>query len=141
MPNRIAFLNNASLRPVLVAAVFTLCYADPSAAQEGVVSGVVREGGSGAPVAGAQLQVVDRRLRATTDAEGRFVLERVPPGSHTLRVARIGFRVSVLEFVVDAGEQLALSIDLSPLAVRLADIVVAPGHLVSWMVQWLHTRR
>ena len=128
MPERIAFLNNAWLRPTRIAVAVALCYAGPSAAQVAGVSGVVRESGSGTPVVGAQVQVADRRLRATTDAEGRFVLEGVPSGNHTLRVARIGFRVTVLEFRFDPSEQLELSVQLAPLVLRLADIVVAPGH-------------
>ena len=50
-------------------------YARPSAAQVAGVSGIVRESGSGTPVGGAQIRVVDRRLRATTNAEGQAYLD------------------------------------------------------------------
>ncbi len=64
------------------------------------VTGVVRGNGNGDNVANAQVQIVDRRLRTLSGDDGRFVFESVPPGTHTLRVARIGYAPTELELAV-----------------------------------------
>lgn len=67
--------------------------ADSAGAQ--VVRGVVVEGGSGAPVEGAMvvLMELEGRIanRVLTDATGAFVADADRPGPHLVRVDRIGY--------------------------------------------------
>jgi hypothetical protein len=91
------------------------------------VVGEVSASTDGRPIAGALVQVLERRLRAVTDVDGNFSFEAVPLGTYALRVARIGFEPKELELVVAQTSELRIDITLAPLAVRLADIVVAPG--------------
>ena len=44
-----------------------------------------------APVAGAQVTLVEISRSARTTADGRFVFEGVPAGRHTLTVSLIGY--------------------------------------------------
>jgi len=50
--------------------------------------------GAGNGVEGAIVDVLDAGLRAVTDAEGRYLLSRVPAGNCTLRVVAVGFQVA-----------------------------------------------
>jgi hypothetical protein len=92
------------------------------------VTGVVRGNGNGDNVANAQVQIVDRRLRTLSGDDGRFVFESVPPGTHTLRVARIGYAPTELELAVNDTTAVELIVDMEPVALRLSEIVVTPGH-------------
>ena len=59
------------------------------------VSGIVVEQGSGTPVSGAMVLLVDsagtRVDQALTDAAGRFVVNALAPGTHWIEVERIGY--------------------------------------------------
>ena len=91
------------------------------------VLGKVSESTAGRPIGGALVQVLGRRLRTVTDVDGNFSFEAVPLGTYTLRVSRIGFEPKELELVAADTSEQRIDITLVPLAVRLADIVVAPG--------------
>ena len=112
--------------PVAMAAL-VLGLPQSATAQDGRVTGVVVDRASGQPIADAVVQVVNRRLRATTDSTGRFVLEQVPVGNHTLRVARIGFQVNTAVLVVSDTSAFELTIPLNRVVFRLRDIIVSPG--------------
>ena len=63
------------------------------------VGGLVLEPG-GAPLAGAQVQLVGADRRAITDGDGRFVLEKVPAGDDDVRVVATGFQPQTRHVVV-----------------------------------------
>lgn len=110
---------------VLVVSVFVI----PSAMNaQARVTGVVRATGNGGSVSNAQVEIVERRLRTLSDEDGRFAFEAVPLGTYTLRVTRIGYAFTELELMVEDSAAIDLSIDMEPVALRLSEIVVTPGH-------------
>ena len=122
---RIAFVNR---RLVLAAALFgVVAFANPGYSQDGLVTGVVLSGSGGQPVANALVQVLDRRIQATTDSAGRFALGEVPIGEHILRVSRIGFQINTTVLVVSDTATVDLTITLDQVVFRLRDIIVTPG--------------
>ena len=56
------------------------------------ISGVVVDGATGQPLAGARVFVSGTDHRTATDANGRFVLTGVPEGSLSLRVTMLGYK-------------------------------------------------
>ncbi len=104
-----------------------LVFLTPSPGEgQGRVTGIVRDE-AGTPVAAAQVQVVERRLRTLTESDGTFAFEAVPPGTYTLRVARIGFQFGEFELVVADSSTQELFVTLTSIRFRLADVVVTPG--------------
>ncbi len=111
------------------AAIFISLAVIPAAVSaQARVTGVVRGNGSGDAVTNAQVEIVDRRLRTLSGNDGRFAFEAVPLGTHTLRVTRIGYALTELELTVDDTITIDLSVDMEPVALRLSEIVVTPGH-------------
>jgi hypothetical protein len=55
------------------------------------IRGVLVDAATNAPVAGAQVSLVEIARAVRTDADGRFAFDAVPPGRHTLTVSLIGY--------------------------------------------------
>lgn len=90
----------------------------------GSVQGRVTQSPSGAPIANAQVQVVNTRLGGATDADGRYSIPAVPPGTHTLRVRLIGFRPADQTVTVTAGAAATADFAITQSAVSLDEVVV-----------------
>lgn len=78
----------------------------------------------GRPLAGVPVVIPTAAARATTDAEGFFLLRGIASGRHQLFVRQIGFRPAVTDIDVEADRTLNLRIDLRRLAVELDPVVV-----------------
>src|SRR5690606_2149260 len=70
--------------------------------QAGEIAGVVRDGAGGF-LRGAEVRVQGMDVVAVTDSEGRFVLRRVPEGTHVLVYSYVGRPPRQETVVVTAG--------------------------------------
>lgn len=94
----------------------------------GEIVGRVVEGATGAPIAGAEVDVVGSELRATTDGGGVFRLASVPPGVVQLRIMALGFASFVQsDVVVGTGKPASVLIELRVAPVQLGGITVGPS--------------
>ncbi len=112
--------------PVLLALAVALA-APPASAQTQTVRGVVLDGDTRVPLVGANVVLADSDplLGTATDADGRFVLPRVPLGRHTLHVRYLGYAPRVLPNVlVRAGQETVLDIELVERVVEGEEVVV-----------------
>ncbi|MCY1032900.1 carboxypeptidase regulatory-like domain-containing protein [Corallococcus sp. BB11-1] len=66
-------------------------------------------------------------LNASTDAQGAFLLEAVPPGTHELTAARQGYTTVRQTVSVSAGESAALSLTLKVARGRLSGVITLEG--------------
>ena len=100
----------------LVAAV--LISAPGLAGQTGTVYGQVTSAQTGLPVARVQVFIFDLELGGLTQQNGRYLLQNVPPGTHTLTVARIGYQTSQLQIAVARNQTVeqnfAISMEQEP---------------------------
>ena len=101
---------------------------NPTSARAAVITGDVTDSTSGGPLAQAQVFLRGTRLQTSTDLSGHFVLRPVPSGRHAVEVRRIGYQPAVRDSIlVGAGETIKLTIAMSPVPFRLADVTVVPG--------------
>ena len=93
------------------------------------IEGKVVERESGEPLVGVIIQVVGTRYGGTTDGDGRFALSGLPTGPCQLRLSLLGYSGETLpERTLLAGENAdAGTIELTPEAIRLSEVVVTPG--------------
>jgi iron complex outermembrane receptor protein len=110
------------LVPIMLAAA--PLKAQPPQDAQGVAGRVVDQE-SGAPLADAQVQVLNGSRASTTNADGRFGIARLSAGRHTLVVVRIGYARTTVPVTVEAGKVTELEIKLAASSVRLNDIVVS----------------
>jgi outer membrane receptor protein involved in Fe transport len=78
----------------------------------GSIRGVVYDDDFDAPLAGAQVLIVETGQTATTTDEGNFVVSQVPPGKYTLVFSKEGYARQVRADVVVSSGQLT-DVDMS----------------------------
>jgi iron complex outermembrane recepter protein len=91
----------------------------------GTVTGTVTNVATGAPLAGASIQVEGTQFGTLTRADGVYRLE-LPAGSHTLRASLIGFAAISHPVQITAGQSVSRNFQLQQTALLL-DPVVAVG--------------
>jgi TonB-dependent receptor len=102
-----------------------LTLAAPSGAQEaGRVAGRATQAETGQSLVGAAISVDATSLSTITDAEGRFVLSRVPEGVQTLRLTFIGRKQQSQPVTVTAGETTVATFRAPVAAVALEGLTV-----------------
>jgi outer membrane cobalamin receptor len=127
--NRIerAAICSAKISPRLFAAILCLVTGSGGLTAQARVSGVVLESGSSYAVPNARVEVLELGLKAMTDSDGKFALDAVPTGVHTLRVSRIGFQPLEREIAVSDSAAVEVDIAMTPVALRLSEVVVVPS--------------
>jgi TonB-linked SusC/RagA family outer membrane protein len=112
--------------PVALAAAFLLVAPSVDAQQ---VTGTVRDGRSGQPMAAVQVFIPGTGVGALSQQNGRYLLLNVPAGSHTITAQRIGYGSSSQRVTVAAGQTAQLDFTLTEEALGLDEIIVTgtPG--------------
>ena len=106
------------------------------AARVGTVSGEITDAQTGASVAAAQVYIASLDLLgALSQQNGRYLLKNVPPGTHTLTVARIGYRTTEVQITVGSGQTLDqnFSVAEGPVQVNRAIRLTNDGRFVEAM--------
>jgi TonB dependent receptor/Carboxypeptidase regulatory-like domain/TonB-dependent Receptor Plug Domain len=115
-----------SLRSVLLLILGFTAVGRLSAQETGRIVGRVVDAEQGAPVAGAQVEVVGAAVRGVSALDGRYTLAGVPAGTVAVQVRMIGFAPkTVTGIVVQAGETVAQDVAMVAEAVQLAEISVS----------------
>lgn len=89
----------------------------------GSINGTVRDS-LGAAINGAEITFRGSTLHIETDDRGEFRLAKVPAGTLTLHIRRIGFRPDTLQVMVMAGETIPVEMTIVRLAVQLQPVLV-----------------
>jgi hypothetical protein len=69
-------------------------------AQDGTVRGVVSDT-TGAPIADADISIVELHQLTRTDGQGRFIFTRLPRGEHEVTVRKLGFNPETVKIIVN----------------------------------------
>ncbi|HET7229162.1 MAG TPA: carboxypeptidase-like regulatory domain-containing protein [Longimicrobium sp.] len=110
------------LRSLTAALLPLIAVSAPAAAQGGVdVSLTIRAEGGGAPVAGAQVEVMGTRRGATAGADGVAHI-RVPPGPALFEVRKLGYRTERFSVQLPATDTLGIDVDLTVAPVQLRGV-------------------
>ena len=114
-------------------AVVLLLLASVVFAANGKVAGVVKDAQNGQPLPGANVQLVGTTLGSTTDAQGRYFILNVPPGTYSVKVTFIGYEaVTISDVVSRLDVTTPLDFQLKPTVVEVGEgvTIVAERPLV-----------
>jgi hypothetical protein len=110
------------------------------------VSGRITDKASGAPVQTAVIRFEDLQRAVVTDSMGRFVIERMPRGTHYAEVSRLGY-VPTMEFVQVIADHDTMFVELVPQPLVLEAVTAVSNRLerrrnrVHSMVRAFDTKR
>src|SRR5512132_3127575 len=112
------------LRLSIAAATLLVSFAATARSQEaGVITGVVRDATTRAPIPSAQVQIVNTPRGTIAGDDGTFRIANVRPGQYQIRALRLGLQSSTQPAQVTAGGTTALEFALAPAAVSLEEVV------------------
>ncbi|MBC6949776.1 carboxypeptidase-like regulatory domain-containing protein, partial [candidate division KSB1 bacterium] len=95
----------------------------------GKISGVVREKDTRNPLPGVNVIVLGTTLGAATDANGRYFILHVPPGTYSVKASSMGYQATTISNV-------KVSVDLtSTVNFDLASTVLETGEAVEIVAQ------
>jgi hypothetical protein len=96
-----------------------------ASAQSGSIRGVVRDSDFGAPLAAAQVMIVETGQRTSTTDQGNFVFGQVAPGRYTLVFTKDGYTRQVrADIVVSPGQLTDLDVALVGEYTEMEEFVV-----------------
>jgi len=90
----------------------------------GTVEGTVIEAESNNPLIGTNIVLVGTRFGATTDAEGKYSIPRVPPGVYEVQVSYVGYRSITRDVTVPANQAVTVDFELEIDVLNLDEVVV-----------------
>ncbi|MDN3724892.1 TonB-dependent receptor, partial [Aequorivita sp. SDUM287046] len=97
-------------------------------AQTGNIKGVVIDKQSELPLEGATIELLNlaEGTGVITDFDGRFILEEVPVGRHSIRISYIGFETNtVSDILVSSGKDIFLKVGLLEAFNQLEEVVLS----------------
>ena len=90
----------------------------------GTIAGSVTDALTGEPVPGARVALADGAAAGVSNAGGLFLLGRLLPGPHRLRITRPGYQPALVPIDVPSDGMVRRGFRIRPEAVRLDPIVV-----------------
>ena len=117
----------AAVRKLMFPLVALLCASGLAAQDVGTIAGRVIDGSTQEPIAGAAVSVVGTQYGTVTRPDGRYLINNVPAGTHSVRVALIGYATQTQEIALTAGQTASLNFALLTEAIAL-DAVIVTGY-------------
>ena len=93
-------------------------------AQDGQITGTVRDAVTGQALPGVNVVVQELVVGAATSVDGTYTIENVAPGQYTLVASFIGFKNYQVSVNVTAGQTVTQNIDLEEDLIGLDEVVV-----------------
>lgn len=115
------------MRPAVLAVLLLAVFAAPSLGQSAArLSGRVVERGGRTGIAGAEIRIGSRQVLSAVD--GRFVVDDLPLGSHTVKVSAYGYSPREISLRLVADTSIVVELDPAPVAL---DPLIVEGRTIT----------
>lgn len=98
------------------------CFPLQAQSQTGEIRGEILT--QGKPVQGANVGFKAINKGSASDKDGRFAIQNIPEGTHTLVVSAVGYQKITREITIDGGQILELQLELQESLLHLDQLVV-----------------
>lgn len=117
-------------RIVLLAAIVGLMsstsYSTAAEWPAGKITGSITDAETGEPLPGATVTIESLGTGAAADADGRYVILNVPPGTYTLEASMVGFTRTVVENVeVSIDRTTTINFELSEAVIEGEEVIIS----------------
>src|SRR5918992_1191706 len=110
--------------PLLLGTLASPLAAQQQAPQTGTIVGRVLDRNTSQPVAEANVVIVGSTRGGRTGEEGRYRITGVPPGTHPVRVTRLGYTAETRPANVTVGQEATVDFQIGQTAVQIDEVVV-----------------
>jgi iron complex outermembrane recepter protein len=100
------------------------CQPAPEPDATGAIVGDVVDGETGAPISAAEVRLRELRRSELSHADGSFHFQRVPAGTYTLTVQRLGYAPAEVTLAVGSDETARPRIEMRRSALEIPGVVV-----------------
>lgn len=79
----------------------------------GTLSGRIVDQKSGEDIIGANIFIIDTKLGASTDIDGKFLIKKIPEGVYTVRISYLGYETkNISNVIISPDESISLNIGM-----------------------------
>ena len=110
--------------PLLLGALASPLAAQQQAPQTGTIIGRVLDRNTGQPVSEANVVIVGTTRGGRTGEDGRYRITGVTPGTHPVRVTRLGYTAETRPANVAVGQDASVDFQIGQTAVQIDEVVV-----------------
>jgi len=97
--------------------------------QDGIISGFVSDSSSGEALIGANVIIQETGQGMATDMNGYYIIQNINPGTYTIMISYVGFRVYRKKITLSSGESIKKDIEMVEDLVELTQIDVTAEKL------------
>jgi len=90
----------------------------------GKMSGVITDSTSNDPLVGANVYLTGTSLGASSNIDGRYVIDNIPVGKYTVRVSYIGYKTKNFEVEIFDNKTLSYDIQIFPEVIEGEEVVI-----------------
>lgn len=107
----------------------------------GIIIGRVSDAGTGEPLTSANLYLSFTTIGGSTDASGRVILTRLPPGSYDVVVSLVGFEMHGQRITVTPRDTVVLDVRLTPKLIETGPVDITATPDAAWIRSLEHFTR
>jgi len=94
-------------------------------AQTGQLEGTIINAEENSPLPGINVGVAGTTLGAATNTDGKFVIENIPVGSHTIKISAVGYEREERNITITEGETSSITVTLERDVLGINEVVVS----------------
>ncbi len=93
----------------------------------GTISGTIVDSKIREPLPGANIMLMGTMIGTSSDLEGKFIIQRIPPGTYQLKATMMGFKSQIVRVTVEAQKTAIAAFTLEETVIETQGVVVTAG--------------